>query len=302
MKQAALVCHLLITAQLNVAAQPQQNALAPDGPQSKGWQDASSGHYSAPPRNWYRYNQPPQYDSGDPTANPYGQYGSRHYGEPYNHIFPQAVAGYAPPGLVLPLILVTSLSSRGARDGDPVRATIARNTPLEGNAYIPSGAIVSGHVTEVKRNGFLEHQGSLSIEFNELTLPDGRKFPISAHLLGGLGDVGYGDLSYSDTHGSLSARQRMENMGVTSELGTAGEGGIGLAAAPVYGANFARGLGSATSIVGAADVLGNLFRRGKNVIIASGMRFEIQLDSPLRIGPADQSPPPPAPTRSESGF
>lgn len=220
-------------------------------------------------------------------------------------MFPTASTGYAPPGLVIPLVLITSLSSHGAKEGDPVRASVAKNIPMQGNAYIPSGSIVSGKVTQAKGNGFLEHSGSLSITFDEITLPDGRKFPLAAHLLGGLGDVGYGNVSYADTHGGLSTHERMENMGITAALGSAGEGGIGLVTAPVMGANFVRGLGSATSIVGAASVLGSMFRRGRNVVVLSGMQFQIQLDTALKIGPPDEPPPPPSESstsKSESGF
>lgn len=277
----------------------------------QGWRGNYGGHYSAPPRNWFLYNPPPD-DSSSPANQQAGTFSGQQNANPpnsrssYSRPPSRATAqgSYAAPGLVIPLVLITSLSSHGERKGTPVRASVSRGVPLQGNGQIPSGAIVSGHVTEAKRNGFLERGGSLSIIFDQLTLPDGRTFPLNAHLLGGLGDVGYGDLAYSDTHDSLSSRQRLENMGVSAEMGTVGGGAIGLAAAPVYGANFVRGLGSATSIVGAANVLGGMLRRGHNVIVPSGVQFQIQLDAPIRITAMPDTPeiPPPPTERNSSGF
>lgn len=279
-----------------------------------GWRGNYGGHYSAPPRNWFLYNPPPDNSSsavnqqagpfsGQQNANPANSKLDRSSdGRPQSRAAAQG--SYAAPGLVIPLVLITSLSSHGQRKGTPVRASVSRAVPLQGDGQIPSGTIVSGHVTEAKGNGFLERGGSLSIIFDQLTLPDSRTFPLNAHLLGGLGDVGYGNLAYSDTHDSLSSRQRLENMGVSAEMGTVGGGAIGLAAAPVYGANFVRGIGSATSIVGAANVLGGMLRRGHNVIVPSGVQFQIQLDAPIRITAMPDTPEiPPLPTEgNSSGF
>jgi hypothetical protein len=296
-----------------------QNGATSTGRQ-QGWRGNYGGHYSAPPRNWFLYNQPADGVSGNNNQMPgqsYGQPNPNNPNHPNNQSqrvgnqaydrppFRSAVQGsYAATGLVIPLVLITSLSSHGERKGTPVRASVSRGVALQGNGQIPAGSIVSGHVTESKGNGFLERGGSLSIIFDQLTLPDGRALAINAHLLGGLGAVGYGNLAYSDTHDSLSSRQRLENMGVSAEIGTVGGGAVGLAAAPVYGANFVRGLGSATSIVGAANVLGGMLRRGHNVIVPSGVQFQIQLDTPLRIGPfkdGQEIPPPPV-EGSGSGF
>lgn len=306
------------------AAGTQSDSAGPSGASStgrqQGWRGNYGGHYSAPPRNWFLYNPPADGAGGSNNQMPsqsYGQQNPNDSNRPNNqspqtdnHAYNRpparnAVQGnYAAAGLVIPLVLITSLSSHGERKGTPVRASVSRAVALQGNGQIPSGSIVSGHVTESKGNGFLERGGSLSIIFDQLTLPDGRAFALNAHLLGGLGEVGYGNLAYSDTHDSLSSRQRLENMGVSAEMGTVGGGAIGLAAAPVYGANFVRGLGSATSIVGAANVLGGMLRRGHNIIVPSGVQFQIQLDTPLRIGPVKdgQEIPPPPVEGSSSGF
>lgn len=267
----------------NVSGQPAASQSGQNNSQP-AWRAANSGHFSVPPRNWYRYN--PLSGNGSPDADSRDT-GSGGYSPGNSYWEARSVPyGYAPPGMIIPLVLITGLSSRGARDGDPVRASVDRNITLEGNSYIPAGSIVSGKVTAAKGSGFFQRGGTLSIIFNELRQPNGQSYGLSAHLLGGLGNVGYGNISYADAHGGVSTRRRLESMGVTEELGNVGEAGIGLAAAPIYGTNFVRGLGSAASITGAADVLGGLLRRGRNVMVSSGMRFQIQLDSPLQIGAA----------------
>ncbi len=54
-------------------------------------------------------------------------------------------------------------------------------------AQPPSGTVVSGQITEAKAGRRLSRSGSLSIQFNDLRLPGGASFPISAHLLGSIG-------------------------------------------------------------------------------------------------------------------
>lgn len=204
-----------------------------------------------------------------------------------------ATESWAPPGLVIPLTLETALSSRSSRDGDHVAASVCRNVALEGCGYIPAGTQVTGRVTEAKGAGFMLHQGSLSLCFDRMQFPDGRTFPISAHMLGGMGEVGDGDIPYSDVHGSQGWRQRMEQMGVESAVGNVVEGGAGLSGFvegggynllrggnPLYGLS---ALTSGTTVMGLFQVAGGLLRHGRNVIVPAGTQFQIRLDSGLTV-------------------
>ncbi len=62
------------------------------------------------------------------------------------------------------------------------------------------------------------------------------------------------------------------------------QGGIGLAAAPLYGANFTRGLLSSNTLFGGANILRGSLRHGPNVIVPSGVPFQVRLNNALNIG------------------
>jgi hypothetical protein len=235
-----------------------------------------------------------------PYGSPYGSASSgpgSPYGSPtpdhYPRVVPTTESAYAPPGLVLPLVLMTALSSRGTKAGDHISASLERNVPLQGNGYLPSGTVIQGHVVDSKSAGFMLHEGELGISWDSLKLPDGRQFPVSAHLLGGLGNVGDGNIPYSDVHGGEGWRQRAEQMGVSGAIGNVVEGGAGLGSFVEGGAGMGiwghgnlyalGGLASGTTVMGLFNLAGGLLRRGHNIIVPSGSQFQIRLDSGLTI-------------------
>jgi len=93
-----------------------------------------------------------------------------------------AMLSIQPRGSVLPVKLDTSLSSNGSEVGDKFTATIDTN----GNADyygLPQGTKVQGHVNfaQARRN---DTPGVLGLSFDRLVMPNGRKVPITASLIG----------------------------------------------------------------------------------------------------------------------
>lgn len=94
----------------------------------------------------------------------------------------------APREMLFPITLVNPLNTETARLGDLVEAVISHDTPLPPNfsTFIPAGARAYGEVIDANLHvpNKLVGRDGISIEFNEIKMPDGRKVPISGHVLG----------------------------------------------------------------------------------------------------------------------
>lgn len=96
----------------------------------------------------------------------------------------------APAEMLMPIELATPISTEASALGDRVEAVITHDVPLKPtfDSYIPAGSLVYGeivHADQFVPNHFAGKDG-FSVEFYEIRLPDGKKIPITAHVLGGL--------------------------------------------------------------------------------------------------------------------
>lgn len=95
-----------------------------------------------------------------------------------------------PTGSLLPIDLVTPLSSIDAKFGDRVEAVISHDVPMRTSfdSYLPAGTLAIGVVEEAlpfvpNRFG---GKGAFTVNFYELRTPDGKRIPIEAHVYGNL--------------------------------------------------------------------------------------------------------------------
>lgn len=96
----------------------------------------------------------------------------------------------APREMLFPITLVTPVITETAMLGDLVEGVISHDVPLPPhfNTFIPAGSRVFGELIDANLHvpNKLAGADGLSIEFNEIKLPDGKKIPISAHVFGGV--------------------------------------------------------------------------------------------------------------------
>ncbi len=95
--------------------------------------------------------------------------------------------GYAadvPAGRTLEIRLTRSLASFSSKKGSEVQGVIIAPVLDNGRVLIPMGARVTGTVRSVRRVGLgLIHESArLSIDFNQLTLPDGSQVSLATHV------------------------------------------------------------------------------------------------------------------------
>lgn len=96
----------------------------------------------------------------------------------------------APAEMLMPIELATPISTIESALGDRVEAVITHDVPLKPtfDSYIPAGSLVYGEIVDADQfvpNHYCGKDG-ISVEFNEIRLPDGKRIPITAHILGGM--------------------------------------------------------------------------------------------------------------------
>jgi hypothetical protein len=288
---------------------PAQNAYAPPGgafapPVNYG----SPPQYGGPPQQQYggqqQYGAPPQYGApqygGPPPqyggqqqyGGPPPQYGAPQYGGPppqYGGQMPYQQQGgvtYAPAGTSISVALRTSISTQIAKEGDFIEAAVSQPVALGGSGSIPAGSVVAGQITSAEAGRRLSRSGALSIDFNQLRLPNGVTIPIQAHLSSGAGKYKQkGDGQFRGEGGMAKLGQTAIRGGLGAGLGAALGTGVGAIAGGGHGAGM--GAWSGAAIGGGVGVADMLLRKGRDVTIPSGTEMEIQLDQPVSIPDAN---------------
>lgn len=241
------------------------------------------GGYPPQPQYGEPYTRPGYYPSGspdyEPTYNP--TYNQPEYSGPAQTPLYRGGITVVPQGLVIPIDLRTAISTQVAKAGDFIEATVNQNVPLNGTGYLPAGSVISGQVTESKAGRRLSRSGSLSIAFNNLRLPSGASFPMSAHLVGTIG-------RYKDVNGVERGEGWKAKLG---QLALRGGGGAGLGAAlgtglgAIVGGGHGAGTGAwaGAAFGGGLGAMDMLLRKGRDVIIPSGTEMKLQMDEPLNL-------------------
>src|SRR5205809_3129869 len=78
-----------------------------------------------------------------------------------------------PAGTKVPLVLKQALSTKNARDGDPVYAQTTFPVVMNDRVVIPAGTYVQGKISNVKRAGRLKGRAEVLMHFTTLIYPSG---------------------------------------------------------------------------------------------------------------------------------
>jgi len=182
------------------------------------------------------------------------------------------------PGTVIPFMLSTKLSSTTSRSGDRFTAVLD-SEGSDDYAQLPSGTKLGGRVSTVSAMEG-ETPGVLGLEFDRVTLPNGRSYPISGALHGLDGD------SVTNDNGTLTAKPSSRNNNLKFV-------GIGAGAGALV-AILTKGNVLSNSLIGAA--LGLVIsettkdtNKPKNVVLNQGTKFGVRLTNDLafRITPRE---------------
>ncbi|HTW30615.1 MAG TPA: hypothetical protein VMD76_02990 [Candidatus Sulfotelmatobacter sp.] len=91
-------------------------------------------------------------------------------------------ADQKPEQIVIPALLDTTLDSKKQSSGGQVEAKTVADLKLSDGTDIPKGTTVIGHITDAKAKGKGDAVSTLTIQFDKLTLKDGKTVNIEGHL------------------------------------------------------------------------------------------------------------------------
>jgi hypothetical protein len=200
-------------------------------------------------------------------AGPAAGQGPRNLGTPEEIVPPLIV----PSGTVIPVNLMSALSTRNAKEGDGVYARTIFPVTVDNQIVIPVDSYVRGRVVSAERAGRISGTAALTLSFHTLVLPSGITLPIYGSL-GGIGGTTGERRGEATVEGDTSRGADAATVATSAGTG-AGIGAIGRRS--VGGAAAGAGIGAA---VGLGQVL---LTRGDDLVLNPGTTIEIVLDEPL---------------------
>jgi hypothetical protein len=168
-----------------------------------------------------------------------------------------------PANTILPLELMTALSSATAQVETPVRARVRQAILIDGVTAIPAGTVLTGEVFEVERAGRVRGRSRLAIRFNE------------AEINGAAERLRTNPIIFE---GEATRGEDATKIGVGA--------GIGAAIGGIVGGG--EGAAKGAAIGGAAGTGAVLATRGREVELASGADLSATLASPVEIRVANR--------------
>jgi hypothetical protein len=212
-------------------------------------------------------------------------------------------------GTHIPLSLSNSVSTKNSVPGDRVYLETIFPILAGGRIVIPPGSYVEGTITEVQRPGKVKGRGEFHLRFDTLILPNGTTRDFRARVSG---IDGRASEELDRKEGTIrSEGNKSGDARTVGETTATGAGVGGLIGAASGSAGMGAGIGAAAGA--AAGLVGVLFTRGPDAVLAKGTTLEMVLDrqvsfaeneldfsnSPMRRAGSDG--PGPMPSRKTQG-
>jgi hypothetical protein len=176
-----------------------------------------------------------------------------------------------PAGTLLHCRTSQTLTTKLNTQGDTFNLDIAEPVTVKGRTAIPVGATLAGRITRMERPGRIKGVGQMMLTLEQITLPDGRSFPLNATLMTAYGAE---NVKVVGSEGLVK--------GPSSRFPDFEEIGAGTAGGTLLGLLFAHPIIGAT--VGlTATTVDRMCRRGKDLTIPAGTQLNYQLARELSI-------------------
>jgi len=163
-----------------------------------------------------------------------------------------------PEGSVIIVRTSSDLASSTAKNGETFETVVVDTVRVENYTVIPAGSRIRGVVTFAQAAD-RQRSGVIQVNFDRLTLPDGKAYPLTAKL----------------TSTDAAERRQIESDPNARVVLVGARGGVGAA---IAGAGSERG--PATGIF---QALGNLLSEGRDVRVPAGTPLAVQLEQGLAL-------------------
>jgi len=179
-----------------------------------------------------------------------------------------------PAGTRIPLSLKQAISTKTAKDGDPVYAATAFPFVVNDRVVIPAGTYVQGKITRAQRGGHVKGRAELLIHFTSMIYPNGYTV-----MLGG---------SVENTPGAekTSMKDKEGTIRQDSEAGKkAKEAAGGAATGAVIGAvtGGGKGAGIGAGVGGVTGLAIGMLSRGADVRLEPGTSIEMEIQREVTV-------------------
>lgn len=177
-----------------------------------------------------------------------------------------------PAGTMLHCRTNQTLTTKLNAQGDAFTINVAEPVSINGHVVVPVGATLAGRITLMERPGRIKGVGQMRLTAEQITLPDGRIFPLGATLM----------TAYGVNHIKVVGNEGLVK-GPNSHAPDFEEIGAGTVGGTLLGLIFAHPVVGAT--VGlTATTVDRMRRRGKDLTLPVGTQLNYQLTRDLAIG------------------
>jgi hypothetical protein len=187
-------------------------------------------------------------------------------------------AAVIPAGTKIPLSLAQAISTKNAREGDPVYASTTFPFVVNDRILVPAGTYIQGKISRVQHAGRSKRRAELLLHFTSMIYPSGYTVMLPASVEN---TPGADDNSVKDKEGTIQADKdtgkRIEDAAKGAAVGgTVGSIG-GLAAGGLNGARY----GGLAGIAG--GVAWALLKHGPDVKLPVGTSIEMEIQRPISV-------------------
>lgn len=179
-----------------------------------------------------------------------------------------------PAGTRVPLSLKQAISTKNAKEGDPVYAETTFPFVLNDRIVIPPGTYVQGRIQHVQRGGRVKGRAEVLVHFTSLIYPSGYTV-----LLGGAVENTPGGprTTVKDKEGTIQ-----QDSDTAKKAGTvASTAGTGAAIGAITGGLKGAGIGG--GVGGAAGLAIAMLTRGADVRLEPGSSIEMEIERDVNV-------------------
>lgn len=179
-----------------------------------------------------------------------------------------------PVGTKVPLALKQAISTKTAREGDPVYAETAFPFVVNERVVIPAGTYIQGKITHVQRGGHVKGRAELLIHFTSMIYPTGYTV-----MLGGSVEntPGAEKTSMKDSEGTI----RQDSDAGRKAKEAAGAATTGAVIGAVTGGGKGAGIGA--GVGGVAGIAIAMLSRGADVRLEPGTSIEMEIQRDVTV-------------------